>query len=111
MVGYSDTFPEMFVQTGNVWQFRYNIQEVEKPSELEGEPQKQYEYDFVEVTAIDRGKLIDALVTARFDYPAQIGKAASTDEAERAEYAVFVQSCKNIVDTALAILNDYLNYA
>ncbi len=74
MKGYSSQQPETIVPHNGGYQFRFNIEQVEKI--VDGETVREYEYDYVNVQDINRGTLIDALITERHDYSSQLGKLA-----------------------------------
>lgn len=99
MLGYSNVAPEEFVRVGGVWQFRYNISEVA----ASGERDAGYLYEFVEVADLDRGMLIDAMITAQYSYASQLGKLAlSRTSTEWTTYNAFRQECYTKVEAALA---------
>ena len=72
MVGYSAVAPDAFVECNGKWQFRYNITEIAATKDTP----EIWQYDFVEVPDLDRSRLIDALITARYSYASQLGKLA-----------------------------------
>lgn len=99
MVGYSNGAPEEFVRVGGGWQFRYNIAAV--PASVERDA--GYSYEFVEVADLDRGMLIDAMITAKYSYASQLGKLAlSRTSTEWNTYQLYRQECYNQVEAALA---------
>jgi len=99
MVGYSNGAPEEFVRVGGGWQFRYNIAEV--PASVERDA--GYSFEFVEVAELDRGMLIDAMITAKYSYASQLGKLAlSRTSTEWTTYNAFRQECYTKVEAALA---------
>lgn len=99
MKGNSVQSPAEFERSPAGWIFRYNITLVPAVDDIP----EQYEYDFVEVADLDRGVLIDAVITARYSYAAQLGKLAlGRTSTEWTEYNGFRQSCYTLVDDALA---------
>jgi hypothetical protein len=101
MKGYSAQMPEQIVQHDGGYQFRFNIEQVEKV--VDGEAVQEYQYDYVNVPNIDRGTLIDAMITERHDYASQLGKLAlDRTSQEWLDYQAFRESCYTCVDNALA---------
>lgn len=99
MVGYSKDRPEEIVPCEGGWQFRYNITELAASESQDS----GYSYDYVMVPAVDRATLIDALITEKFSYAAQLGKLAlSRTSAEWTAYNTFRQECYTTVDAALS---------
>lgn len=99
MKGYSVQLPAEFERSSVGWIFRHNITLVPATDDMP----EQYEYDCVEVAELDRGVLIDALITARYSYAAQLGKLAlNRTSTEWTEYNGFRQACYTLVDDALA---------
>lgn len=100
MKGQSVSKPEIFVPYQAGLQYRYNIKFVES---VEDEKPSAWEYEYVNVASKDRSILIDAVITAKHSYSAQIGKAAKLDSDEsKIEYIAFVASVKAMVDESLA---------
>jgi hypothetical protein len=100
MKGYSTQQPDAIVPHNGGYQFRFNIEQVEKI--VDGETVQEYEYDYVNVQDINRGTLIDALITERHDYSSQLGKLAlDRTSQEWLDYQTFRESCYTMVDTAL----------
>lgn len=100
MKGQSNIIPETFVQYQGGWQYRYNIAFVEAADDV----QQHYDYDYVDVKKIDRGTLIDAVVTDTYSYASQIGKASLPDSSvEKTAYNKFIADVKLMVDTDLNI--------
>ena len=99
MVGHSTIDPEEFVLCDGKWQFRYNITH----TEATGDAPESWQYEYVLVDDLDRGGLIDALITAKYSYASQLGKLAlSRTSAEWTAYNAFRTACYDSVDTALA---------
>lgn len=101
MIGYSSQAPEQIVQHDGGYQFRYNIEQIER--NVDEEPVMEWQYDYVNVTTMDRSTLIDALITSKYSYPAQLGKLAlDRESAEWSAYEAFRESVYTLVDSALA---------
>jgi hypothetical protein len=99
LTGYSTGRPDTFITVGDKIHFVYNVERQAKTEDRAA----LYAYEFVEVSSIDRKTLIDALITARYDYPSQLGKLALTrTSTEWQEYNAFRQACYSLVDEALA---------
>jgi hypothetical protein len=100
MKGSSTQQPDTIVPHNGGYQVRFNIEQVEKI--VDGETVQGYEYDYVNVPDINKGTLIDALITERYDYPSQLGKLAlDRTSQEWLDYQAFRESCYTMVDTAL----------
>lgn len=98
LIAYSTIEPDLFVSIGDAVEFRYNI----VPVAATEERCAHYRYEYVRVSSIDRKALIDALITAQYDYPSQLGKLAlSRTSTEWQEYNAFRQACYTTVDEAL----------
>lgn len=101
MKGYSSQQPDTIVPHNGGYQFRFNIEQVEKI--VDGETVQGYEYDYVNVPDINRGTLIDALITERHDYPSQLGKLAlDRTSQEWLDYQAFRESVYAMVDNLLS---------
>lgn len=95
MRGYSADVPEQVVQIGGGYQFRYNIEEVTR--DTDDGPIAEYRYNFVHVPVLDRRVLIDALITSRYSYAAQLGKLTlDRDSQEWADYQAFRAECYQV---------------
>jgi len=105
MIGESDLRPSVFVEHNDGWQFRYNIRLIPaincSEEVIVGKPE-HYEYEYVNVARKDRSALIDAIISQRYSFSAQIGKSALPDCAEKQVYLSFVNTCKSIIDLALS---------
>jgi len=65
---------------------------------------QEWKYEYVNVPDKSRGTLIDALITARYSYAAQLGKLAlDRTSQEWLDYDAFRQGCYSTVDAALAV--------
>lgn len=108
MKGQSDIQPERFVETQGKFQFRYNMKliegdDTESDSDVMIDSRSHWEYDFVNIQDKSRGTIINAVITDRYSYDRQIGKAAlASDDPESIAYREYVQSVKDLVDIALA---------
>lgn len=92
MIGYSSQAPEQIVQHDGGYQIRYNIEQIAR--EMDGEAVTEWQFSYVNVPNLDRGTLIDALITARYSHTSQLGKLAlDRDSDEWAEYAAFRAEC------------------
>ena len=99
--GYSDVMPQQIEMVNGMYQFRYNLIAV---AAVEDNP-ASWQYEYVEVSDLDRKVLIDALITSKYSYASQLGKLAlARNSAEWSEYSVFRQACISAVDEALALL-------
>jgi len=101
MVGYSSSVPEQWVEKQGGFQFRYNIEEIEREME-DGQTVTEWQYEYVDVQNKERGTLIDALITERYPHNSQLGKLACDRASEEwQEYEAFRQQCYAIASEAL----------
>lgn len=101
MIAYSETRPETLISFGGKYHFNYNIEEISKYDVTLEKTIQQFKYNFVEVADISRSSLIDAIITGKYSYSSQIGKAALVDCPEKEEYLSFVNNVKGIVNSFL----------
>lgn len=102
MTGYSAQLPAAIAKTNGGYQVRYNIQQVERVADA-SEIVLEWQFDYINVPDLDRGTIIDALITDRFSYASQLGKLAiDRDSQEWQEYQAFRESCYQLADGILA---------
>jgi len=102
--GQSLTSPERIAHKNGKAQIRYSIAEVEA-EQMEGPPQTQYRYDYVEVvTPLTRKSIIDALVRAKHDVNDEFALTAlDHNDPAYLEYRQYVAGCKVIADEVLSV--------
>jgi hypothetical protein len=97
MQGSSSVKPQVIEQANGKHQFRYNFKEIP----AEDEKTAEWQYDYVEVTELDRKVIIDTMITAKYSYPSQLGKLAlSKSSAEWIEYNAYRLFCIDAVADA-----------
>jgi len=83
-------------------QVRYNVQQVERTVYGE-DPVTEWQFDYINVPSLDRGVLIDALITEKYSYASQIGKLALDRTSEEwLAYDAFRQGCYAVANSVIS---------